>query len=64
MHITGKAIPMKKTIQVLFVDDDTGAIVAHTCSNQMFPSLVSRYRGGISEFCIGVESSDSITFVL
>lgn len=40
MHITGKAIPMKKSIQVLFVDDDPGAIVAHTCSNQiMFPRV-------------------------
>ena len=32
MHIIGKSITTKKSIQVVFVDgDDTGAIIAHTC---------------------------------
>ena len=45
MHITGKLVVVKKSIQVEFMDgDDAGAIVAHTCSSQIvFP------RGAFSD---------------
>ena len=44
LHVTGKSIPAKKSIQVDFMDGgDDGAISAHTCS-----SLITFPRGMIS----------------
>ena len=39
VHVTGKFVTVKSSIEVLFMDgDDTGAITAHTCTNQItFP---------------------------
>ena len=31
-HITGAELAMKKDVRVDFMEDDNGAIVAHTCS--------------------------------
>ena len=42
MHVTGKRAILKKTsIEVRFIDDDKGAITAHTCGHQIvFPRNV------------------------
>ena len=57
MHITGKLVVTKKSIQVEFMDgDDAGAIVAHTCSSEIvFP------RGAFSD---SKESFETFTMAL